>query len=37
VYRPFESVQKRFLYKERLPYEFGISQVLDGDESAVEE
>jgi hypothetical protein len=23
VYRPFESTQKKFLYKERLPYTFG--------------
>ncbi|MFM7301094.1 MAG: hypothetical protein ACKO1R_08145, partial [Crocinitomicaceae bacterium] len=23
IYRPFESTQKRFLYKERLPYNFG--------------
>ena len=23
IYRPFESSQKKFLYKERLPYEFG--------------
>jgi hypothetical protein len=32
VYRPFESVQKRFLYKEKLPYSFGKSTVPDGDE-----
>jgi glutathione peroxidase-family protein len=22
IYRPFESIQKRFLYKEKLPYNF---------------
>ncbi len=37
VYRPFESVQKRFLYKERLPYEFGTSRVLEGDAPTIEE
>ncbi len=37
VYRPFESVQKRFLYKERLPYEFGTSRVLEGDAPTVED
>ncbi len=37
VYRPFESVQKRFLYKERLPYEFDVSRMLNGDEPSVEE
>lgn len=32
VYRPFESVQKKFLYKERLPYEFGAGLTLTGDD-----
>ena len=34
VYRPFESVQKRFLYRERLPYEFGQSKVPYGMETS---
>ncbi len=37
VYRPFESVQKRFLYKERLPYDFGTSRVLEGDAPTIED
>ncbi len=32
IYRPFESAQKKFLYKERLPYDFGKANVPDGDE-----
>lgn len=27
IYRPFESPQKKYLYKERLPYSFGASNV----------
>lgn len=27
VYRPFESIQKKYLYKEKLPYSFGESKV----------
>lgn len=37
VYRPFESIQKRYLYKERLPYEFGSASVPDGDEVKTKE
>jgi hypothetical protein len=33
VYRPFESNQKKFLYKERLPYSFSNSTVSEGIES----
>lgn len=32
VYRPYESVQKKFLYKERLPYEYQLSTVPYGTE-----
>lgn len=32
IYRPFESPQKKFLYKEELPYRFGKSVLPDGDE-----
>ncbi|MCH2225656.1 MAG: hypothetical protein MK066_12870 [Crocinitomicaceae bacterium] len=32
TYRPFESTQKKFLYKERLPYDFGKALVPNGDE-----
>ena len=32
TYRPFESPQKKYLYKERLPYEFGKAFVPGGDE-----
>ncbi|MDG1427790.1 MAG: hypothetical protein P8P87_02815 [Crocinitomicaceae bacterium] len=32
IYRPFESTQKKFLYKERLPYDFGKASVPGGDE-----
>ncbi len=28
IYRPYESAQKKFLYKERLPYDFGVAEVL---------
>lgn len=31
IYRPFESMQKKYLYKERLPYEFGGASVPSGD------
>ena len=31
VYRPFESVQKKYLYQERLPYHFGKADVPKGD------
>lgn len=27
IYRPFESIQKKYLYKERLPYDFGMAHV----------
>jgi hypothetical protein len=30
VYRPFESLQRKFLYKERLPYSFGKANVPQG-------
>lgn len=30
VYRPFESIQKKFLYKERLPYNFELQNVYQG-------
>jgi len=32
IYRPFESPQKKFLYKEQLPYNFGKNAVPDGAE-----
>ena len=32
IYRPFESAQKKFLYKERLPLNFQNSKVLSGDD-----
>lgn len=32
VYRPFESIQKKFLYKERLPYEFSAASLPNGDQ-----
>ena len=32
IYRPFESTQKKFLYKERLPYDFCKASVPSGDE-----
>lgn len=31
VYRPFESAQKKYLYKQRLPYDFGAATTLKGD------
>lgn len=31
IYRPFESIQKKYLYKERLPYDFGNASVFNGD------
>lgn len=31
IYRPFESAQKKYLYKERLPYDFGGSVLVQGD------
>jgi len=36
IYRPFESTQKKFLYKERLPYEFGKAKVPYGNETSIE-
>jgi len=36
VYRPFESAQRKFLYRERLPYSFGASQVPQGMETSIE-
>lgn len=36
IYRPFESTQKKFLYKERLPYEFGKAKVPYGKETTME-
>lgn len=32
IYRPFESPQKKFLYKEQLPYDFPKANLPDGDE-----
>ena len=31
IYRPYESTQKKYLYKERLPYEFGNAEVAAGE------
>lgn len=31
IYRPFESIQKKYLYKERLPYQFEAAIVPQGD------
>lgn len=31
IYRPFESIQKKYLYKERLPYDFGGASIPSGD------
>lgn len=31
IYRPFESAQKKYLYKERLPYKFGKSETSVGE------
>lgn len=36
IYRPFESTQKKFLYKERLPYNYGKSNVPYGNETSIE-
>jgi len=36
VYRPFESAQKRYLYKERLPYNFGKAKVNQGTKMSIE-
>lgn len=36
IYRPFESTQKKFLYKERLPYSYGKSEVPYGNETSIE-
>ncbi len=33
IYRPFESAQKRYLYRERLPYEFVEAFVPQGDQT----
>jgi hypothetical protein len=32
IYRPYESTQKKFLYKEQLPYDFKKANLPDGDE-----
>lgn len=37
TYRPFESIQKKYLYKERLPYDFGKAKVIPGELEAMEE
>ena len=31
VYRPYESIQKKYLYKEGLPYDFGVGNVANGE------
>lgn len=31
IYRPFESAQKKYLYKERLPYDFGAATMREGE------
>ena len=31
IYRPFESPQKKYLYKERLPYSFGSARIQEGE------
>jgi len=36
VYRPFESIQKKFLYKERLPYSFGLNPIYQGSEISID-
>ena len=36
IYRPFESTQKRFLYKERLPYNFGKAKLNQGTEISID-
>ena len=35
IYRPFESVQKKFLYKEKLPYSFKVSKTTSETKIAV--
>ncbi|MCH2230463.1 MAG: hypothetical protein MK105_08970 [Crocinitomicaceae bacterium] len=37
IYRPFESAQKKFLYKERLPYEYGKSKTEIGKTPSIAE
>ncbi len=32
IYRPFESIQKKYLYRERLPYSFGKAELHNGDD-----
>jgi hypothetical protein len=32
IYRPFETPQKKYLYKERLPYDFGFGTTPEGDD-----
>ena len=32
IYRPYESIQKKYLYKETLPFNFGNGKVPNGDE-----
>ncbi len=36
IYRPFESAQKKFLYKERLPYQFEKAKIPQGKESLMD-
>jgi len=36
TYRPFESTQKRYLYKERLPYNFGSAKLNQGTEMSID-
>jgi hypothetical protein len=36
IYRPFESAQKKFLYKERLPYQFEKAKIPQGQESSID-
>ncbi len=36
IYRPFESAQKKFLYKERLPYQFEKAKIPQGKEILME-
>jgi len=37
VYRPYESIQKKFLYKEGLPYGFGAGKVAEGEIISLED
>ena len=37
IYREFESADKKTLYRERLPYNFGAGSMPDGDEVVLEE